>query len=72
MVIKIKDNMEIDIKKLTREELEAIVSIKLDIAEAELKKSKIKIYCKNPKCFIHYLANHKIKEKEDVKKGGKE
>ena len=65
MVIKIKDNGEIDIKELTKRELEAIVSIKLDIAEAELRKSKIKIYCKNPKCFIHYLANHKIKEAKD-------
>ncbi len=24
--------------------------------------SKLKIYCKNPKCFNHYLANKKIKE----------
>lgn len=23
---------------------------------------KIKIYCKNPECFNHYLADHKIKE----------
>jgi len=23
--------------------------------------SKIKLYCKNPNCFNHFLANHKIK-----------
>ena len=22
----------------------------------------VKLYCKNPKCFTHYLATHKIKE----------
>ena len=25
-------------------------------------KPKVKLYCKNPKCFTHYLANNKIKE----------
>ena len=37
MAIKIKKNGEIDVKKLTQKELEAIVDIKLDIAKAELK-----------------------------------
>ena len=41
MVIEIKDNGEIDVKKLTKEELEAIVDIKLDIAKAELNKLNI-------------------------------
>jgi hypothetical protein len=28
-------------------------------------KKKIKLYCKNPNCFNHYIANNKIKEKKD-------
>ncbi len=38
MVIELKRNGEIDVKKLTKEELEAIVDIKLDIHKAELSK----------------------------------
>ena len=38
MVIEIKDNGEIDVKKLTKEELDTIVDIKLDIAQAEVNK----------------------------------
>lgn len=33
MTIELKNNGEIDVKKLTKEELEAIVDIKLDIAK---------------------------------------
>ncbi len=25
-------------------------------------KTKVNLYCKNPECFKHYLANNKIKE----------
>ncbi len=28
-------------------------------------KPKVKLYCKNPECFNHYLANNKIKDAED-------
>ena len=33
-------------------------------------KKKISIYCKNPRCFNHYLANKKIKltQKDEEKK----
>ncbi len=23
---------------------------------------KVKFYCKNPSCFMHYIANHKLKD----------
>ncbi len=32
----------------------------------EAKKNKIEIYCKNPKCFNHYLARHKINKKDEA------
>lgn len=34
-----------------------MINVKDEVKE----KKKIKIYCKNPKCFNHYLANNKIK-----------
>ena len=34
----------------------------------EINPKKIKLYCKNPSCFMHYIANHKLKEeKKDLK-----
>ena len=37
MVIELKDNGDIDVSKLTEDELEALVDIKLDIYSSELK-----------------------------------
>lgn len=39
--------------------------------EQKKEKKKIKIYCKNPECFNHYLANNKIKVKETKKQTDK-
>ena len=33
------------------------------------RRKKIRIYCKNPECFNHYLANHKIKSHKRTEKG---
>ena len=45
------------------EELEPEVKATVFINETQLKQKKknVKLYCKNPQCFINYLANHKIK-----------
>ncbi len=32
------------------------------LADVNAPKKDVKLYCKNPNCFTHYLANHKIKE----------
>ena len=37
MVIELKDNGDIDVSKLTKDELEALVDIKLDIYRSESK-----------------------------------
>lgn len=36
--------------------------LRLNTLKEKIDPKKIKIYCKNPECFNHYLANHKIKE----------
>ncbi len=47
------------------------INVRFDLKKDELiikeqkEKPKVKLYCKNPNCFTHYLANNKIKEDKE-------